>query len=173
MRLCTCRNCLEPERHARFCAGVCVIRVRHAFGRCYRVSAIPRIDHARHRKFARFCADIIRWALRLVAVKGKSHAWECFDFSDRTGHGRERELVIVAIAQNTFSACFGSDLNGTKQFAMPRPPEVAAHPTGAAVVLTLKSSRSAELNIGSVLNANDEESSGACYTACRFISQRT
>lgn len=27
---------------------------------------------------------------------------------------------------------------------MPRPPEVAAHPTGAAVVLTLKSSHSAE-----------------------------
>jgi D-alanyl-D-alanine dipeptidase len=52
------------------------------------------------------------------------------------------------------------------------PPEVAAHPTGAAVDLTLANFEGAELNMGSVLNATDEESSGACYTASQFISRR-
>lgn len=50
------------------------------------------------------------------------------------------------------------------------PPEVAAHPTGAAVDLTLASLMGVELDMGSVLNATDEESSGACYTECQFIS---
>jgi zinc D-Ala-D-Ala dipeptidase len=51
------------------------------------------------------------------------------------------------------------------------PPEVAAHPTGAAVDLTLATSEGIELDMGSVLNATDEESSGTCYTACQFISR--
>jgi D-alanyl-D-alanine dipeptidase len=51
------------------------------------------------------------------------------------------------------------------------PPEVAAHPAGAVVDCSLATFESTELNIGSVLNATDEESSGACYTACRFISR--
>jgi zinc D-Ala-D-Ala dipeptidase len=51
------------------------------------------------------------------------------------------------------------------------PPEVAAHPTGAAVDLTLATPDGIELDMGSVLNATDEESSGACYTACQFISR--
>jgi len=52
------------------------------------------------------------------------------------------------------------------------PPEVAAHPTGAAVDLTLATQEGVELDMGSVLNATDEESSGACYTACQFISRQ-
>jgi D-alanyl-D-alanine dipeptidase len=52
------------------------------------------------------------------------------------------------------------------------PPEVAAHPTGAAVDLTLATREGVELDMGSVLNATDEESSGACYTACQFISRQ-
>ena len=52
------------------------------------------------------------------------------------------------------------------------PPEVAAHPTGAAIDLTLATFEGIELDMGSVLNATDEESSGACYTACQFISRR-
>ncbi|CAD6514502.1 M15 family metallopeptidase [Paraburkholderia sabiae] len=52
------------------------------------------------------------------------------------------------------------------------PPEVAAHPTGAAVDLTVATSGGVELDMGSVLNATDEESSGACYTACQFISRQ-
>jgi D-alanyl-D-alanine dipeptidase len=51
------------------------------------------------------------------------------------------------------------------------PPEVAAHPTGAAVDLTLATLEGVPLDMGSVLNATDEESSGACYTACPFISR--
>lgn len=52
------------------------------------------------------------------------------------------------------------------------PPEVAAHPTGAAVDLTLATQEGVDLDMGSVLNATDEESSGACYTACQFISRQ-
>jgi D-alanyl-D-alanine dipeptidase len=51
------------------------------------------------------------------------------------------------------------------------PPDVAGHPTGAAVDLTLQRIGGGHVEMGSVLNAMDTESSGACYTACTFISQ--
>ena len=50
------------------------------------------------------------------------------------------------------------------------PPEVAAHPTGAAVDLTLATADGTELAMGSPVNANDELSSGSCYTASAFMS---
>jgi zinc D-Ala-D-Ala dipeptidase len=50
------------------------------------------------------------------------------------------------------------------------PPDVAAHPTGAAVDLMLIDADGAPLDLGCVLNATDAESSGACYTECAFIS---
>ncbi|WP_321872671.1 M15 family metallopeptidase [Burkholderia ubonensis] len=51
------------------------------------------------------------------------------------------------------------------------PPDVAAHPTGAAVDLTLISADGTEADMGCVLDATDEESSGACYTGSQFISR--
>ncbi|WP_249744802.1 M15 family metallopeptidase [Burkholderia pyrrocinia] len=51
------------------------------------------------------------------------------------------------------------------------PPEVAAHPTGAAVDLTLRSAHGIEADMGSIMNATDQESSGACYTHNAFISR--
>ncbi|MCA7949930.1 D-alanyl-D-alanine carboxypeptidase family protein [Burkholderia seminalis] len=51
------------------------------------------------------------------------------------------------------------------------PPEVAAHPTGAAVDLTLISADGVEADMGSIMNATDQESSGACYTHNPFISR--
>ncbi|WP_244108392.1 M15 family metallopeptidase [Burkholderia anthina] len=51
------------------------------------------------------------------------------------------------------------------------PPEVAAHPTGAAVDLTLISAEGIEADMGSILDATDQESSGACYTHSPFISR--
>ncbi|WP_419689050.1 M15 family metallopeptidase [Burkholderia theae] len=51
------------------------------------------------------------------------------------------------------------------------PPEVAAHPTGAAVDLTLISASGIEADMGSIMNATDHESSGACYTHNAFISR--
>ncbi|WP_244135642.1 M15 family metallopeptidase [Burkholderia seminalis] len=51
------------------------------------------------------------------------------------------------------------------------PPEVAAHPTGAAVDLTLISADCVEADMGSIMNATDQESSGACYTHNPFISR--
>ncbi|WP_446904192.1 M15 family metallopeptidase [Burkholderia sp. YIM B11467] len=51
------------------------------------------------------------------------------------------------------------------------PPEVAAHPTGAAVDLTLISADGIEADMGSIMNATDHESSGACYTHNAFISR--
>lgn len=52
------------------------------------------------------------------------------------------------------------------------PPEVAAHPTGAAVDLTLATADGIELTMGSPVNANDELSSGSCYTASEFMSRQ-
>lgn len=52
------------------------------------------------------------------------------------------------------------------------PPEVGAHPTGAAVDLTLATADGIELAMGSPVNANDELSSGSCYTASAFMSRQ-
>ncbi|MBR8410595.1 M15 family metallopeptidase [Burkholderia cenocepacia] len=51
------------------------------------------------------------------------------------------------------------------------PPEVAAHPTGAAIDLTLISAEGIEIDMGTIMNATDQESSGACYTHNAFISR--
>ncbi|MFM0158666.1 M15 family metallopeptidase [Paraburkholderia sediminicola] len=51
------------------------------------------------------------------------------------------------------------------------PPDVATHPTGAAVDLMLVNRDGSAADMGSVLNANDAESSGCCYTGSRFISR--
>ncbi|SOR79951.1 D-alanyl-D-alanine dipeptidase [Streptomyces chartreusis NRRL 3882] len=44
------------------------------------------------------------------------------------------------------------------------PPEIAPHSAGAAVDLTLMSADGRELDMGTRVNANPEESDGACYT---------
>ena len=49
------------------------------------------------------------------------------------------------------------------------PPDVSAHPTGAAVDLTLQHHDGSTVDMGSVVNATDAESSGACYTRSSFI----
>lgn len=51
------------------------------------------------------------------------------------------------------------------------PPEVAAHPTGAAVDLTLATADGQALPMGSPVNASDELSSGSCYTASQFMAR--
>jgi D-alanyl-D-alanine dipeptidase len=45
------------------------------------------------------------------------------------------------------------------------PPEVAPHPAGAAVDLTLATADGAELDLGTRVNADPEESGGRCFTA--------
>ena len=44
------------------------------------------------------------------------------------------------------------------------PPEVAPHPAGAAVDLTLARADGTELDLGTRVNANPEESGGRCFT---------
>ena len=44
------------------------------------------------------------------------------------------------------------------------PPEIAPHSAGAAVDVTLTDHRGRELDMGTPVNANPEESNGACYT---------
>ncbi|HWU11590.1 MAG TPA: M15 family metallopeptidase [Streptomyces sp.] len=44
------------------------------------------------------------------------------------------------------------------------PPDVAPHSAGAAVDLTLADANGVELDLGTRMNANPEESEGACYT---------
>ncbi|GAA3811531.1 M15 family metallopeptidase [Sphaerisporangium flaviroseum] len=50
------------------------------------------------------------------------------------------------------------------------PIEVAPHTAGAAVDLTLATEAGVELDMGTPVNANPEESDGACYTAAPNIS---
>ncbi|MGW2785442.1 M15 family metallopeptidase [Streptomyces populi] len=52
------------------------------------------------------------------------------------------------------------------------PPEIAPHSTGAAVGLTLVDADGRELDMGTPVNANPEESDGACYSAADGISGR-
>ncbi|MFF4398764.1 M15 family metallopeptidase [Streptomyces sp. NPDC001480] len=49
------------------------------------------------------------------------------------------------------------------------PPEIAPHSAGAAVDLTLLSADGRELDMGTRVNANPEESDGACYTDAENI----
>ncbi|WP_405866390.1 M15 family metallopeptidase [Streptomyces sp. NBC_01515] len=50
------------------------------------------------------------------------------------------------------------------------PPEIAPHSAGAAVDLTLADADGRELDIGTPMNANPEESGGACYTGADNIT---
>ncbi|OHX12746.1 M15 family metallopeptidase [Chromobacterium sphagni] len=51
------------------------------------------------------------------------------------------------------------------------PPEVAPHPTGAAVDVTLMDPAGYELDLGCPFNADSEESDGACYTQHPHLSE--
>ncbi|MGE7439096.1 M15 family metallopeptidase [Kitasatospora sp. NPDC001175] len=51
------------------------------------------------------------------------------------------------------------------------PPDIAPHSAGAAVDLTLADARGHELDLGTRLNADPEESEGACYTHAANISE--
>ncbi|MER6736932.1 M15 family metallopeptidase [Streptomyces puniciscabiei] len=50
------------------------------------------------------------------------------------------------------------------------PPEIAPHSAGAAVDLTLVDAEGRELDMGTRVNADPEESDGACYTDAATIS---
>ncbi|MER6784272.1 M15 family metallopeptidase [Streptomyces sp. NPDC000658] len=52
------------------------------------------------------------------------------------------------------------------------PPEIAPHPAGAAVDVTLVDHRGRELDMGTRVNASPEASSGACYTDAPNLSAR-
>ncbi|MFE7302228.1 M15 family metallopeptidase [Streptomyces sp. NPDC057579] len=51
------------------------------------------------------------------------------------------------------------------------PPEIAPHSAGAAVDLTLAGADGHELDLGTRMNADPEESAGACYTHAADISE--
>ncbi|MGW6202317.1 M15 family metallopeptidase, partial [Streptomyces sp. NPDC055089] len=50
------------------------------------------------------------------------------------------------------------------------PPEIAPHSAGAAVDLTLVDASGQELDMGTAMNANPEDSDNACYTGATNIS---
>ncbi|MFH8609934.1 M15 family metallopeptidase [Streptomyces sp. NPDC018029] len=50
------------------------------------------------------------------------------------------------------------------------PPDIAPHSAGAAVDLTLADAEGRELDLGTRMNADPEESAGACYTGADNIS---
>lgn len=51
------------------------------------------------------------------------------------------------------------------------PPDIAPHSAGAAVDLTLADAEGQELDLGTRMNADPEESEGACYTHAANISE--
>ncbi|MFJ8752144.1 M15 family metallopeptidase [Streptomyces sp. NPDC102441] len=51
------------------------------------------------------------------------------------------------------------------------PPEIAPHSAGAAVDLTLVDASGRELDMGTAMNANPEDSEGACFTDAPNISE--
>ncbi|WP_369142482.1 M15 family metallopeptidase [Streptomyces sp. R44] len=51
------------------------------------------------------------------------------------------------------------------------PPEIAPHSAGAAVDLTLAAADGRELDLGTRMNADPEESGGACYTHAENIGE--
>ncbi|MGN9794909.1 M15 family metallopeptidase [Streptomyces sp. OZ13] len=51
------------------------------------------------------------------------------------------------------------------------PPDIAPHSAGAAVDLTLADTDGRELHLGTRMNADPEESAGACYTDAAGISE--
>ncbi|MFH8989428.1 M15 family metallopeptidase [Streptomyces sp. NPDC017940] len=51
------------------------------------------------------------------------------------------------------------------------PPDIAPHSAGAAVDLTLADAEGRELDLGTPMNADPEESAGACYTDAPGISE--
>ncbi|MEV0095245.1 M15 family metallopeptidase [Streptomyces sp. NPDC050738] len=51
------------------------------------------------------------------------------------------------------------------------PPDIAPHSAGAAVDLTLADAEGRELDLGTRMNADPEESKGACYTHAANISE--
>ncbi|MEU9213609.1 M15 family metallopeptidase [Streptomyces sp. NPDC048415] len=61
-------------------------------------------------------------------------------------------------------------LNATSRYVSP--PEIAPHSAGAAVDLTLVGADGRELDMGTRVNADPEESGGACYTEAAGISVR-
>ena len=50
------------------------------------------------------------------------------------------------------------------------PPDIAPHSAGAAVDLTLATADGTEVDMGTRVNANPEESDGACFTGAHSIS---
>ncbi len=52
------------------------------------------------------------------------------------------------------------------------PPDIAPHTAGAAVDLTLADTLGRELDLGTRMNADPEESEGACYTDAVNISEQ-
>ncbi|WP_460523059.1 M15 family metallopeptidase [Humibacter antri] len=50
------------------------------------------------------------------------------------------------------------------------PPEVAPHPSGAAIDLTLSDENGRELDLGSAVDATPEVSAGACFTAAAGLT---
>lgn len=53
------------------------------------------------------------------------------------------------------------------------PPEIAPHSAGAAIDVTRVTAEGVELDMGTRVNANPEESAGACYTGADSISHHS
>ncbi|MYT82412.1 D-alanyl-D-alanine dipeptidase [Streptomyces sp. MnatMP-M77] len=98
--------------------------------------------------------------LRLLVVEGyrplslQTEYFERYAQSLRTGHPQWTAREVRDAASRYVS-----------------PPEIAPHSAGAAVDLTLVDAGGRELDMGTAINANPEDSDGACFTAATNISR--
>ncbi|MEU6820746.1 M15 family metallopeptidase [Streptomyces atriruber] len=103
--------------------------------------------------------DLLPTGLRLLFVEGyrppslQRHYFEEYADQLRALHPDRSAAEIHAAASRYVS-----------------PPDIAPHSAGAAVDLTLADAEGRELDLGTRMNADPEESAGACYTGAANIS---
>jgi D-alanyl-D-alanine dipeptidase len=128
----------------------------------YRADTAGAFAHVRAGVMDRLvrAADALPAGLRLLIIEGyrpPALQWQYFDTylsSLRPAHP-------------------GTDHEGLRKLASRyvSPPEIAPHSAGAAVDLTLRTEDGQELDLGTRVNADPEESNGACYTDHPSVSE--
>lgn len=150
----TVRECGEPLVDVRSTEPPLLVDARKkdeagAFSHV-REGLLSRLLHAQ---------TLLPQGLRLLFVEGyrppavQRHYFEEYADQLRAAHAEWSDSEIYVAASRYVS-----------------PPEIAPHSAGAAVDLTLADEDGRELDLGTRMNADPEESAGACYTHADNIS---
>jgi D-alanyl-D-alanine dipeptidase len=128
----------------------------------YRADSIGAFAHVRAEVMGRLltAADALPTGLRLLIIEGyrppslQRRYFDAYLSSLRSAHPESDYQRLRELTSRYVS-----------------PPEIAPHSAGAAVDLTLCTEDGQELDFGTRVNANPEESNGACYTDHPSISE--